>query len=72
MEGIVRQTWAANPSTDIGFVYTVSEGLVKDLLTGTDQKHRAFDGVRRGALLAFRLVQFRRRGRASGCRRTRW
>ncbi|MCX6954605.1 MAG: family 16 glycosylhydrolase [Verrucomicrobia bacterium] len=37
MEGIVRQTWAANPRTDICFVYTVSEGLLKDLLAGEYQ-----------------------------------
>ena len=30
MEGIVRQTWKANPKTDIVFVYTVSEALAKD------------------------------------------
>ncbi len=37
MEGIVRQTWAANPHTDICFVYTVSDGMLKDLLAGRDQ-----------------------------------
>jgi lysophospholipase L1-like esterase len=37
MEGIVRQTWTANPAIDIGFVYTVAEGLVKDLLAGSYQ-----------------------------------
>lgn len=30
MEGIVRQTWKANPRIDIVFVYTVSEALAKD------------------------------------------
>ncbi|MDR2439054.1 MAG: SGNH/GDSL hydrolase family protein [Planctomycetaceae bacterium] len=30
MEGIVRQTWKANPETDIVFVYTISEALVKE------------------------------------------
>lgn len=34
MEGIVRQTWAANPRTDICFVYTVNENSVKALLAG--------------------------------------
>ena len=34
MEGIVRQTWATHPSTDVCFVYTVSEGHLKDLLAG--------------------------------------
>ncbi len=34
MEGIVRKTWAANPRTDICFVYTVSEYLLPDLLAG--------------------------------------
>jgi lysophospholipase L1-like esterase len=37
MEGIVRQTWAANPHTDICFVYTVSDGMLKDLLAGNYQ-----------------------------------
>jgi hypothetical protein len=30
MEGIVRQTWKANPKTDIVFVYTISEALAKE------------------------------------------
>lgn len=30
MEGIVRQTWRANPKTDIVYVYTISEALAKD------------------------------------------
>jgi len=34
MEGIVRQTWAANPRTDICFVYTFRTGYEKDLLQG--------------------------------------
>jgi lysophospholipase L1-like esterase len=34
MEGIVRQTWTTLPSTDICFVYTVSETHLKDLLAG--------------------------------------
>lgn len=37
MEGIVRQAWAANPRTDICFVYTVSEALLRDLLAGEYQ-----------------------------------
>ena len=37
MEGIVRQTWAANLHTDICFVYTVSDGMLKDLLAGNYQ-----------------------------------
>lgn len=37
MEGIVRQTWAADPRTDICFVYTVSENSVKDLVGGSYQ-----------------------------------
>ena len=37
MEGIVRQTWAADPHTDICFVYTVSQSLLKDLLAGDYQ-----------------------------------
>ena len=31
MEGIVRQIWSADPSTDICFVYTLTGGMVKDL-----------------------------------------
>lgn len=34
MEGIVRQTWRANPSTDICFVYTLTEGMLGDLESG--------------------------------------
>lgn len=34
MEGIVRQTWQANPETDICFVYTLSEPMLKDLKSG--------------------------------------
>lgn len=34
MEGIVRQTWAADPATDIVFVYTISEPFLGDLTAG--------------------------------------
>ncbi len=34
MEGIVRQTWKANPLTDICFVYTLSEPMLSDLSAG--------------------------------------
>lgn len=34
MEGIVRQTWKANPSTDICFVYTLTENMLPDLEGG--------------------------------------
>jgi len=34
MEGIVRQTWAANPKTDICFVYTYRFGYEKDIRSG--------------------------------------
>ena len=34
MEGIVRQTWKANPRTDICFVYTLTEGMLGDLDAG--------------------------------------
>ena len=34
MEGIVRQTWARNSSTDICFVYTYRVGYEKDLVEG--------------------------------------
>jgi len=37
MEGIVRQTWAANPTTDICLVYTVSAPLLPDLMAGRYQ-----------------------------------
>ncbi len=34
MEGIVRKTWAANPQTDICFVYTYRVGFEKELRAG--------------------------------------
>jgi lysophospholipase L1-like esterase len=34
MEGIVRQTWAANPHTDLCFVYTFRTGYEKELSQG--------------------------------------
>jgi lysophospholipase L1-like esterase len=34
MEGIVRQTWKADPATDICFVYTITEALAKPLYEG--------------------------------------
>jgi lysophospholipase L1-like esterase len=34
MEGIVRKTWAANPRTDICFVYTYRVGYEKELVEG--------------------------------------
>lgn len=34
MEGIVRQTWKANPETDIFYVYTIHENMLKDLQSG--------------------------------------
>ncbi|MCB1086284.1 MAG: SGNH/GDSL hydrolase family protein, partial [Verrucomicrobiae bacterium] len=34
MEGIVRQTWTANPETDIIFVYTLSQPFLADLQAG--------------------------------------
>jgi len=34
MEGIVRKTWKANPHTDICFVYTVSQPMLKTLQQG--------------------------------------
>jgi lysophospholipase L1-like esterase len=37
MEGIVRQTWKANPATDICFVYTVSLRVMPDLRAGRMQ-----------------------------------
>ncbi|MDR1142174.1 MAG: SGNH/GDSL hydrolase family protein [Planctomycetaceae bacterium] len=38
MEGIVRQTWKANPKTDIVFVYTLSEALAKEPREGICNK----------------------------------
>jgi len=34
MEGVVRQTWRANPDCDILFVYTIYEGMLKELQAG--------------------------------------
>ncbi|WP_419581518.1 GDSL-type esterase/lipase family protein [Stieleria magnilauensis] len=34
MEGIVRQTWAVNPETDICFVYTLTQAMLSDLQSG--------------------------------------
>ena len=34
IEGIVRQTWKADPSTDICFVYTITQALAGPLLEG--------------------------------------
>jgi hypothetical protein len=34
MEGIVRQTWRANPTIDICFVYTLTEGMLGDFDSG--------------------------------------
>ena len=38
MEGIVRQTWRANPQCDICFVYTVTEALAGPMLEGKLQR----------------------------------
>jgi len=38
MEGIVRQTWKANPTCDICFVYTVTEFLSPPMLEGKLQR----------------------------------
>ena len=38
-EGIIRQTWAADPNTDICFVYTCSEPMVQEL---REKRHYAF------------------------------
>ncbi|NOY81972.1 MAG: SGNH/GDSL hydrolase family protein [Kiritimatiellaeota bacterium] len=34
MEGIVRQTWKADPTTDICYVYTSTQGMLRDLQAG--------------------------------------
>ena len=34
VEGIVRQIWKKNPRTDVCLVYTVSQGMLKDLQAG--------------------------------------
>ena len=38
MEGIVRQTWRANPSCDICFVYTLVEGMAPTVAGGKFQR----------------------------------
>ena len=35
MEGIVRQTWRANPETDIVFVYTITHAMTNDYVNGS-------------------------------------
>lgn len=46
MEGIVRQTWAVSPSTDLCFVYTVSSYLLKDLQAqGLQSTARSMENV---------------------------
>ena len=37
-EGIVRQTWRANPKTDIVFVYTITAPMMKDYGAGTSPR----------------------------------
>lgn len=50
LEGIVRQIWKHNPQTDICFVYTISEGMLKDLQAG---KNTAFGSVMETAANAY-------------------
>ena len=38
MEGIVRQTWKANPDCDICYVYTITDTLIPPLLEGKMQR----------------------------------
>jgi len=38
MEGIVRQTWRANPDCDICFVYTITDTLIPPLFDGKMQR----------------------------------
>jgi lysophospholipase L1-like esterase len=46
MEGIVRQTWKGAPTTDICFVYTISEPFLKDLKEGkASRAATAMEGV---------------------------
>jgi len=46
MEGIVRQTWRANPKTDICFVYTFNEPQLADLQAGKfSRSATAMEGV---------------------------
>ena len=66
IEGIVRQTWATNPLTDICFVYTVSSGMLPDLLAGNYQStarsmenvaaHYAISSFNFGAEIARRIT----------------
>ena len=41
MEGIVRQTWRADPKTDIVFVYTISEALAREPREGNCNRSMA-------------------------------
>ena len=46
MEGIVRQTWKADPNTDICFVYTLKQDMLTDLDKGFFQRSAcAMEGV---------------------------
>jgi len=46
MEGIVRQTWEADPTTDIVFVYTLSEPFLAELQDGKfSRSASAMEGV---------------------------
>lgn len=46
MEGIVRQAWKADPTTDICFIYTLSEPMLKDYQDGKfSRSATAMEGV---------------------------
>ncbi|MEI6502390.1 MAG: SGNH/GDSL hydrolase family protein, partial [Armatimonadota bacterium] len=48
MEGIVRQIWRANPSTDICFVYTVCEWLMTPIREGKNDAYDSFGAIAEG------------------------
>ena len=41
MEGIVRQIWRADPATDVCFVYTIHQGMLKDYAAGNYSRSAA-------------------------------
>lgn len=46
MEGIVRQTWRADPHTDIAFIYTLNQAQLPDLQAGRPSAtSRAMEGI---------------------------
>jgi len=48
MEGIVRQIWRKNPTTDICFVYTVCEWMLPPLRQGRNDAYNSFGAIMEG------------------------